>query len=193
MRVLKCLAQGVFMSAHGVVIHQISNFPRWPMPRSPDGDKNRVRKKCPTVPVWQGGVGGGRGGVGEKLFGQCPYGGNAFQKGASLSVGSSGMTLFSFQLGQKVGKIYLWSQHLWDVVLQNPPSCEKAFKNLKDDTFQIWSDHLPFSKKNDNEWRFAGMLWRLTDCNISGLHKSINVLCLHLIGLIFSVYAVLSS
>ena len=44
------------------------------------------------------------------------------------------------------------------------------------------SDPLPFSKKNDNEWRFAGMLWRLTDCNISGLHKSINVLCLHLIS-----------
>ena len=43
------------------------------------------------------------------------------------------------------------------------PVVTKAFKNLKDDTFQTWSDPLPFSKNNHNEWRFAGMLWRLTD------------------------------
>ena len=80
---------------------------------------------------------------------------------------SSGLTLFFFRLGltgQKLGKIDLWSKHRWYEVLQNPPRCEKAFKNLKDDTFQIWSDPLPFSKKNDNDWRSAGMLWRLTDC-----------------------------
>ena len=37
------------------------------------------------------------------------------------------------------------------------------------------------------------MLWRLTDCNISGLHKSINFLCLHLILLISFIHVVLLS
>ena len=37
------------------------------MPWRPSEKKRRVRKKCPTVPVWQ------RVGGGWKLFGQCQY------------------------------------------------------------------------------------------------------------------------
>ena len=49
---------------------------------------NWVRKKCSMGPVWQRG-GGGRGEGGPlKLFGQCPYGNNILQKGASLTPAS---------------------------------------------------------------------------------------------------------
>ena len=49
------------------------------MPWRPSEKKRRVRKKCPTVPVWQ------RVGGGWKLFGQCQYTWATFKKGASLS------------------------------------------------------------------------------------------------------------